>query len=119
MICQRLPTPVTGDVAEQSVFHFVPFARPRRKKANLNDHAKVVCEPLQFPLPQPVARSVASTTVGCNEQSLKMRVTFASQQLMPAAQGSHREFCRVRTDADANEGFIGVNVVDTVRDRLA
>src|SRR5206468_3152849 len=63
--------PIAGDVAEQAVLDLVPFARARWEMAHFDDHARFVRKPLEHQLPEPIARAVAATAVGRDDQWLR------------------------------------------------
>ena len=57
---QRPAAPVLSDVAEHSVFDFVPFARPWWKVTDMDCHSESIGQFLQRDFPQPCSASIAA-----------------------------------------------------------
>ena len=64
---QWFATPRSSDMTEHAMLDLVPLTGPRWKVADFDFYAKLVCKSLQFVLPEPVARSVASSAVRRDE----------------------------------------------------
>jgi len=65
---QWLSSPMLADLAEETVFDGIPLGGTDGKVADRHDQFKVVGHFLQGPFPHAHAGSVASATVGQNEQ---------------------------------------------------
>src|SRR3954451_1673704 len=63
MIDQWSAAPVFGDVAKESVLDFVPLGSAGRKVRDADGETAVIGEPLQLPLPEAGARTVAAARV--------------------------------------------------------
>ena len=98
MSFKRYTAPVSCDVAEEPVLDLVPFARPRRVMADFDNHAGLVCETLQFELPQTIAVSIAAAAVGSNQQPRRFAVAFLAQLFPPSSNRLDGELSRVPTD---------------------
>ena len=65
---QRSTPPVHADMREEPMLDLVPLAGSRRKMANSNLEARVVGESLQLNLPEARSVTIASASVGTDEQ---------------------------------------------------
>jgi hypothetical protein len=72
MITSRLvsgfPRRFFEDEAEEAMFDLVPFAGAGREVADLDREPGLVCELLQFGLPEPAAVAVTAAAVGGDRQ---------------------------------------------------
>ena len=75
---QRFATPRSSDMTEQAMLDLVPLTGPRWKVAYFDLNGKFVCESLQFVLPEPVARTVASSAVRRYENSAELCLWVSS-----------------------------------------
>ena len=66
--------PVLADEGEQPVLDLVPLASAWRKVAHGDRYSELVCELLKLYFPQSGSGRVATTTIGCNQQALSLRV---------------------------------------------
>ena len=120
--CQRFQgnaLPIAGDVAEDAMFDLVPFACSRREMADLNDHPHLVGEFLKFEFPQSVARAIAATTIGRNQQSPRVPVPLLSQPVPPATDRFHGKLGRVVGDPHGNTSLVVIQIRDALRNCLA
>ena len=101
------------------MFDFVPFARAGWRVTHFDEHPRFIGQPLQFKFPQPTPCRVTPAAIGSNQEALARFVIVLSQLRPPQANGRHREFCRVMTDPNRDDGFIAVNIVDAVRHDFA
>ena len=67
MAGEGVATPVLGDVAKHPVFDLIPLAGPRRKVAHADAQAGLICESLEFRLPEVTTVIVAATRICCDE----------------------------------------------------
>jgi len=116
---QGLTTPVGGDMAEHTVLNLVPLARARGQVADTDAQAALIGEVLQFPLPQPRAGAVAPAAVSGDQQFRGLRIQGRAHLEPPGADRRYGEGCCVMIHADADPADVGVQVIDTLRDRLA
>ncbi len=66
--------------------------------ANFDNNAGLVCETLQFDLPQTTAISIAAAAVGSNQQPRRSAVVFLAQLFPPSQNRLDGELSRVPTD---------------------
>jgi hypothetical protein len=55
---ERHAAPIAGNMAEQPMLDFVPFAGPRGIMADFDNHARGIRQPLQFVFPQPIVIAI-------------------------------------------------------------
>ena len=88
---QRLASPVRADKGKHAMLDFIPFARSRRKMADPNRYTDLVGESLQFQLPEPHPRPIASSAVSRYEQFRRVGISSLADTLPPPANGLHGE----------------------------
>src|SRR6266536_2794399 len=111
--------PVHGDLAEQPVFDFVPFAGSGRQVAHGDLQSGRSGELGQLDLPQPGAVAVGAATVGADQQPARLGVGQLAGHGPPAADGGHGELGGVVVAPDRHPAGVGADVVDPVGDGLA
>ena len=74
---------------------------------------------LQLPFPQPIPGTIAAATVSGDYEPLSRRVAFSAKLLPPTINRCNSKLRCVRTDSDGHSCFIAMNVVNTIRHRLA
>ncbi len=116
---QRVPSPIGGDMAEDSVLYLVPLAGAGWKVANLEGHLHFIGELLQFAPPQTYAVAIAPAAVRGNQQSAGLRIGLIPHLVPPAADALYRELGRVVVDPDIDPTGIGCQIIDTVGGNLA
>ena len=114
VVPQRLPAPVRRDEREQPVFHFVPFARARRKMADPNRQPRSVGQLLQLKLPQPQPISVAPAAVGGDQQLPGPGVQASALRSPPPLDRGHREGARVMVGSHIHKPAVASQIVDAV-----
>ena len=97
------------------MFDFVPFARAGRIVTHFDAQPRFIRQPLQLQFPQPTPDRVTPAAIGRNQEALARGVLLLAELRPPQANGRHREFRRVMTDPNRDDGFIAVNIVDAVR----
>ena len=60
---ERTPSPVDGNVREQSMLYFIPLARGGWEVIHGNGKIRFVGELLELALPQTIPQSIGTTTV--------------------------------------------------------
>src|ERR1035441_8536349 len=83
MAHQRFAAPVLRDEGEQAVLDLVPLAGSWRKVADRDLQSGFVGEFLQLQFPQPHARSVAASTVRCNQKLTGAGVRRSTHHVPP------------------------------------
>ncbi len=78
IILRWFPSPIRGDERKQPMFHLVPLAGSRREVTNLDRQTRCVHQFLQFSLPQSQAIPITASPIGCDQQSLSVRVQAVS-----------------------------------------
>jgi len=101
------------------VLDLVPLAGTGRVVADVDRYSTFVGDPLQLALPHVGARAVAAAGVGGDVEFFRLGVALDPDPLPPRFDRSGREHRRVVVHAHAHEAFVGVDVKDTVWDRLA
>lgn len=97
----------------------VPLAGAGRVMGNADCQTGLVGELLQLDLPEAQAGAVAAAAVGGDEQPPGAGMTLAAHAMPPAADAFDGEGGSVVIEADAGPSFVGGDIVDPVRNRLA
>ncbi len=116
---KRLSLPVHRNVIEQSMFDLVPLAGARREMTHMNRQATLVRKFLQTIFPEAIATAVAPATVRRDVQMFRVRINLLAQMLVPTTNRLHRELRRVMVDSHIHPTEIFLQVVNSVRRRLA
>ncbi len=116
---KRATAPVLGDETEQPVLDLVPLAGAGRKVTDVQGNVQFVGQSLQGFLPQPITAAVAATSVRRDQQFAGPREPGRAHFVPPAVDARACELSSVVIDPDAHPSFIGGQVVDSVRNRLA
>jgi hypothetical protein len=115
---QRLAAPILGDVGEQPMLDPVLLAGPGRQMRHGHGQACLVGEALQFALPQPDPRAVASATIGGDDQPLGLGVAGLAKPVPPAPDALDREGGRIGLDPDTDPALVGSEVGKTIVDTV-
>ncbi len=117
---QRSSRPVLGDLTEQAVLYGIPLRCTRRVVGDGNGDAMAVGEPLlETVLPSSTVRTVAAATIGQDGEFLGSFVPTTALGDPPCFDGIDGEFRRVSGGTDKDGPLVGLDVVDSVGDRLA
>jgi len=111
---QGLTAPVLGDEGEQAMLNLVPLARAGREVAHRDLQAGFVGQPLQLPLPEPQARSVAATAISRDQQAAGVGVARLPRVQPPAPDALPGEGRRVVVEPHVDPARVGGQVVDAV-----
>ncbi len=87
--------------------------------ADGHPQAHFVRQMLQLHLPQAGAGAVAATTIGDDEQLLRLRIAHTPHLEPPRPNGRDREGGGVMRHPDAHPAFVGAHVVDAIGQGLA
>jgi hypothetical protein len=85
----------------------------------MDRHVELVSDALQLMLPHVRPVAVAAPGVGGDEYLARLGVALGANSTPPGLDGRHRKDRRVVVDADADEAFVGGQVIDAVWDRFA
>ena len=104
---QWLCAPVHGDLGEQPVFDFVPFAGARGQVADGDPQPGLGGERGQLDLPGADPVAVGAAAVGADQQPIGMRVAAPPDGIPPAAQSRHGERGGVVVGAHRHPAGVG------------
>lgn len=110
-------SPVHADIAKQTMLDLVPFARSRWEMSDRNRESRLVGQLLQFKLPGPYARSVASAAVGGDQERGRPGIGGFSHHLPPSPDTLDGKGGRVMIRADIDPSGIHSQIVHPVRAR--
>ena len=116
---QRAPAPVDRDEREQTMLHPVPLAGAGPKVADMDRHVELVSDALQLMLPHVRPVAVAAPCVRGDEYLARLGAALGANSTPPGLDGPHRKDRRVLVDANADEAFVGGQVIGAVWDRFA
>ena len=97
-----LAAPGLSDVAEHAMLDLVPLRCSRWVVAYLQYQPGLVGQFLQFELPQPHSRSVRTTAVSGDQQSVRLLVARTANDLIPTPYRVYRESRGIMVDPDAH-----------------
>src|SRR5712692_3111454 len=106
MADQRAPSPVHTDVTKESMLNLVPFARPGRQVTDCHGKIGGIHKRLEFNLPESNPVPVAPTTVGTNQEVVRMRIGLRAHGVPPTANTAHGEARGIVVDADIHPSLI-------------
>src|SRR5215467_11068272 len=96
------------------MLNLIPFTGPRRKMANMNPKPQISCQILQGDFPQPTTAAVAATSVGCDQQFMRLGINPAPHLGPPSPNRFHREARGVVIDANTHPTLVLCDIIDTV-----
>src|ERR1700741_5682442 len=115
VVLQGYALPVVANMAEQTMFDWIPFGRARRIVGHGDGHAPAISQLLQLPFPSPDARVIAATAVRFNKPMLRARVTAAPFLRPPGAQGIGHEGSSLARDSHHDKAPLPLRLVDPER----
>ena len=117
---ERLTCPILADLAEEPMLDWIPFGCSRRVMADSDLEPKAVAEAsLELVLPSAVARTVAPTAVGENEQTLDVEVVSLPCARPPSRERGDCESRRIMGGTDEDVSTIGSSLVEPPGDSCA
>ena len=113
----RLTAPVLADPGKEAMLNLIPFARSRRQVADRERETRLVSQLLQFPFPQAHTGAVTPSSIGTDEQPLRLRILLLSDPIPPASDALHREGGRIMVHPHIDPTCILSQVVHPVGSR--
>src|SRR5262245_16596613 len=101
------------------MLNLVPFAGSGRKMTDLNRPADLVGQALEFDLPKPHARTIASSSIGGNEQTFGLGIRGLPHGLPPAPDAGDGKSRGIVIGSDTHPGVILLQVVNSIRGHSA
>ena len=114
IVRQRFSAPIRADERKRPVFHLVPLARPGREMTDGDGKAQLICQTLEFQLPQPMAIPVAPPTVGGDQKPLGPGIQAATFRTPPAPDRGNRELSGIMVGTHHHVTPVARQVVDAV-----
>src|SRR5271156_5462874 len=116
---QWLTPPILGDKREQPVLDFVPLTGSRWEVADCQLQPRLVGYALQRDFPEATADTVATATIGHDQQFRRTRKPLLPHLTPPPQNCIGGELRGIVIDPDANPTLVVFKIVHTVRNRLA
>src|ERR1019366_7705743 len=117
MADKRFPSPVFGDLGEQTMLDGIPFGSSSRVVSDGDGDAKLVAQlGLDFCFPGPGTAIVAATRVGKDQDFWSSAMETRPLMFPPGGDGVGGESCRVVRDANADRSAVVWRIVNAIGD---
>src|ERR1019366_2518347 len=117
MADKRFPSPVFGDLGEQTMLDGIPFGSSSRVVSDGDGDAKLVTQlGLEFCFPGPGTAIVAATRVGKNQEFGSSAMETSPLMFPPGGDGVGGEGRRVVRDANADRSAVVWRIVNAIGD---
>src|SRR5580704_1400452 len=114
-VCERLASPASTDLAEETMFDGIPLGSARRVVADSDRETQRNADGVLNRLfPRAATRAIASSTICQNEQFRGSRITLTALLTPPLRNGIDRKGWGVVTGSQKHRAAVGQRIVDAV-----